>query len=197
LEVLVSAEDDAEVRRVSIVNSGHRVREIDVTSYAELVLAPQADDVAHPAFMKLFVATEYLAEQGTLLATRRRRAPAEREIWAAHLAIVEGETVGKPEVETDRARFLGRGQSIHRPIAVTDGRPLSNTVGTTRPDLRPPTCARCIGAVRIALDGGCRSRERCSTLSTSIAAAFEGAATKGPGAGANSSSWHRYGEQAC
>ena len=130
LEVLVSAEDDAEVRRVSIVNSGHRVREIDVTSYAELVLAPQADDVAHPAFMKLFVATEYLAEQGTLLATRRRRAPAEQEIWAAHLAIVEGETVGKPEVETDRARFLGRGQSIHRPIAVTDGRPLSNTVGT-------------------------------------------------------------------
>ncbi len=130
LEVLVSAEDDAEVRRVSIVNSGHRVREIDVTSYAELVLAPQADDVAHPAFMKLFVATEYLAEQGTLLATRRRRAPAEQEIWAAHLAIVEGETVGKPEVETDRARFLGRGHSIHRPIAVTDGRPLSNTVGT-------------------------------------------------------------------
>ena len=75
LEVLVSAEDDAEVRRVSIANSGNGVREIDVTSYAELVLAPQADDVAHPAFMKLFVATEYLADQGTLLATRRRRSP--------------------------------------------------------------------------------------------------------------------------
>ena len=64
LEVLVSAEDDAEVRRVSITNSGNRVREIDVTSYAELVLASQADDVAHPAFMKLFVATEYLADLG-------------------------------------------------------------------------------------------------------------------------------------
>jgi cyclic beta-1,2-glucan synthetase len=130
LEVLVSAEDDAEVRRVSITNLGNGVREIDVTSYAELVLAPQADDVTHPAFMKLFVATEYLAAQGTLLATRRRRAPGEQEIWAAHLAIVDGEAVGKPEVETDRARFLGRGHSIHSPIAVTDGRPLSNTVGT-------------------------------------------------------------------
>jgi len=130
LEVLVSAEDDAEVRRVSIANTGNRTREIDVTSYAELVLAPQADDVAHPAFMKLFVATEYLAAQGTLLATRRRRAPSEPEIWAAHLAIVDGEVVGKPEVETDRARFLGRCHSIHRPIAMTDGRPLSNTVGT-------------------------------------------------------------------
>ncbi len=130
LEVLVSAEDDAELRRVSITNSGNRVREIDVTSYAELVLGPQADDIAHPAFMKLFVATEYLAGQETLLATRRRRTPAEPEIWAAHLAIVDGEAVGKPDVETDRARFLGRGHSVHRPIAVIDGRPLSNTVGT-------------------------------------------------------------------
>ena len=130
LEALVSAEDDAEVRRVSITNSGNGVREIDVTSYAELVLASQAEDVAHPAFMKLFVATEYLDGLGTLLATRRRRAPAEHEIWAAHLAIVDGEAVGKPEVETDRARFLGRGHSIRSPIAVTDGRPLSNTVGT-------------------------------------------------------------------
>ncbi len=129
LEVLVSGEDDAEVRRVSIANSGSRTREIDVTSYAELVLAAQADDVAHPAFMKLFVATEFLAELGVILATRRRRSPAEREIWAAHLSLVDGAAVGLPEVETDRARFLGRGHNIHRPIAVTDGRSLSNTVG--------------------------------------------------------------------
>ena len=78
LEVLVSAEDDAEVRRVSIANAGDRVREIDVTSYAELVLAPQADDVAHPAFMKLFVATEYLRcpgySAGNATATRAGRA---------------------------------------------------------------------------------------------------------------------------
>ena len=74
MEVLVSAEDDAEVRRVSISNSGTRVREIDVTSYAELVLAPQAADVTHPAFSKLFVETEYRAEVGAILATRRRRA---------------------------------------------------------------------------------------------------------------------------
>ena len=98
LEVLVSAEDDAEVRRISIANAGNEARELDVTSYAELALAPQADDVAHPAFMKLFVSTDYLAAQGTLLATRRRRSPGEQEIWAAHLAIVDGEAVGKPEV---------------------------------------------------------------------------------------------------
>ena len=130
MEVLVSGEEDAEVRRVSIANSGRRTREIDVTSYAELVLAPQADDVSQPGFMKLFVATEYLAELGTILATRRRRTSNEQEIWAAHLAIVDGAAVGKAEVETDRARFIGRGGDVHRPIAVIDGRPLSNTVGT-------------------------------------------------------------------
>ena len=129
MEVLVSAEDDAEVRRVSISNSGATVREIDVTSYAELVLAPQGADVAHPAFSKLFVQTEYIAGAGVILATRRRRSPNEPEIWAGHLAIVDGETVGRTEIETDRARFLGRGNGTRRPIAVFDGRPLSNTAG--------------------------------------------------------------------
>jgi cyclic beta-1,2-glucan synthetase len=130
MEVLVSAEDDAEVRRVSISNSGNRVREIDVTSYAELVLAPQAADVMHPAFSKLFVETEYRAEVGAILATRRRRGPSEPEIWAAHLAVVDGDAVGRPEVETDRARFLGRGSGVRTAIGAIDGRPLSNTVGT-------------------------------------------------------------------
>ncbi len=59
LEVAVSAEDDAEVRRVSISNLGNRTREIELTSYAEIVLAPDAADAAHPAFSKMFVQTEF------------------------------------------------------------------------------------------------------------------------------------------
>ena len=130
MEVLVSAEDNAEVRRISISNTGGVFREIEVTSYAELALAPQATDVAHPAFSKLFVETEFVPDIGAILATRRRRAPTEEEIWAAHVSVVDGLVVGKPEIETDRARFLGRGQGIRTPIAVIDGRALSNTVGT-------------------------------------------------------------------
>ncbi len=135
MEVLVSSEDDAEVRRISVTNAGSRVRELEITSYAELVLAPQAADIAHPAFSKLFVETEYLADVGAILATRRRRAPTEAEIWAAHLAVIDGEGAhgqawGTLEVETDRARFLGRGQGIRTPLAMSDGRALSNTVGS-------------------------------------------------------------------
>jgi cyclic beta-1,2-glucan synthetase len=130
LDVIVSAEDDAEVRRVSITNSGSRTREIEITSYAELVLAPQKADVAHPAFSKLFVVTEYLPDVGAILATRRKRAPSDPEIWVAHLTVVDGETVGAPEFETDRARFLGRSHTVRAPIAIMDSRPLSNSIGT-------------------------------------------------------------------
>ena len=130
LEVLVSPEDDAEVRRVSLTNTGNRARDIDVTSYSELVLATPASDLAHPAFSKLFVQTEYLDKPAALLACRRRRTPDEPEMWAAHHAVVEGESLRKPEYETDRARFLGRGRELREAIAIFDGRRLSNTVGT-------------------------------------------------------------------
>jgi len=130
MEVVVSPEDDAEVRRISVVNAGSRTRDLEITSYSELVLAPPAADTAHPAFSKLFVQTEYVAKVGAILATRRRRSPADPETWVAHHAVIEGETLGKPEIETDRARFLGRGRDIQEPIAMLDGRHLSNTVGT-------------------------------------------------------------------
>jgi cyclic beta-1,2-glucan synthetase len=127
MEVLVSAEEDVEVRRISVTNAGPAARTIDITSYAELALIRGADDIAHPAFAKMFVQTERLGD--AILATRRRRTPTEPEIWAAHLVVSEGEAVGSIEAETDRARFLGRGRGL-RDAAAMDGGALSNTTGT-------------------------------------------------------------------
>lgn len=129
LEISVSPEDDAEVRRVSITNHGTRTREIELTSYAEIALARQADDVAHPAFAKLFVETEFVPGLGAILATRRRRSSGDPLVWAAHLAVVEGDTSSDVQFETDRLRFLGRGQTVRSPAAIADGWPLSNTAG--------------------------------------------------------------------
>jgi cyclic beta-1,2-glucan synthetase len=129
LEVVVSPEDDAEIRRVSITNLTARTRDIQVTSYAELCLASQAADVAHPAFSNLFVETEFAPDEGALLATRRKQSDKETAVWAAHVAIVEGETTGDSQFETDRARFLGRGHDISNPVSIIDGRRLSNTLG--------------------------------------------------------------------
>ncbi|MEI6202042.1 MAG: glucoamylase family protein, partial [Enhydrobacter sp.] len=130
VDVVVSPESDAEVRRVSIANGGSTTRVIEVTSYSEVVLAAPIADAAHQSFSKLFIETEYLDSSGALLATRRRRAPDEQEIWAAHMAVVEGDTIGEPEVETDRSRFIGRGNDIGAPLSVIKDHRLSNTVGT-------------------------------------------------------------------
>jgi len=128
LDVAVSTEDDVEVRRLAVTNHTDRAREIEVTSYAEIVLAPAADDLAHPAFGKLFVETEYLPERTALLCSRRKRAPEEEALWAVHVLSLEGRTQGPVEWETDRSRFLGRGRSPDDPQAV-DGRSLSGTTG--------------------------------------------------------------------
>jgi cyclic beta-1,2-glucan synthetase len=128
LQVIVSPEDDAEVRRVSLTNLGTKIRDIELTSYAEIVLAPPAADIAHPAFSNLSVQTECVPGLDAVLATRRPRSRGESQVWLAHVAVVDGETVGQLEWETDRARFLGRGRGI-RAAAALDGQPLSNTVG--------------------------------------------------------------------
>jgi cyclic beta-1,2-glucan synthetase len=101
LEVAVSTEDDVEVRRVTVVNQSSRIREIDVTSYEEIVLAPPADDLAHPAFGKLFLETEYLADSAALLCHRRARDPREPAVWAVHVLSLEGRPQGPVEWETD------------------------------------------------------------------------------------------------
>ncbi|MGH7288264.1 MAG: hypothetical protein ACREI8_09640, partial [Myxococcota bacterium] len=130
LEVVVSTEDDAELRQLKVTNVGSRDREIDFTSYAEVALAPRGADEAHPAFSNLFVETEFVPEAETLLATRRPRSADEPQIWLAHLAAVEGEPTAPLQYESDRARFLGRGRGIRSPLSVNDGGPLSNTAGT-------------------------------------------------------------------
>ena len=128
LDIAVSNEDDVEVRRLGVTNHSDRPREIEITSYAEIVLAPPADDLAHPAFGKLFVETEYLPESAALLCHRRARAPDEPGAWAIHVLSLEGRKQGPVEWETDRARFLGRGRGPEYPQAL-DGRSLSGTTG--------------------------------------------------------------------
>ena len=130
LDVIVSPEDDATCRRVSISNLGKKSRTIDVTSYEELVLAPLDADAAHPAFSKLFVETEYDDNLGALLAWRRKRGPDDRDIHMAAFIQAEGSAAAKFEYETDRAKFIGRGRTLASPISVISGRPLSASCGS-------------------------------------------------------------------
>jgi cyclic beta-1,2-glucan synthetase len=128
-EIVVSPEDDAEIRRLLLVNRSTRARRLRVTSYVELALAPHNADRGHPAFSKLFVQTEALVERRALLAWRKPRGLHDPSIWAGHLLILPplaGDV--QCEYETDRARFVGRGRSLANPAALDS--PLANLVGS-------------------------------------------------------------------
>ena len=111
-EIVVSPEDDIELRRVRITNRARTRRTIEVTSYAEVVLETPAADVYHPAFGNLFVQTEIVKERHAILCARRPRSLEEQTPWMCHLMSVHGAEVGVVSYETDRMRFIGRGRTV-------------------------------------------------------------------------------------
>ncbi len=168
MEIVVSAEDNAEVRRVSLTNSSLRTREIEITSYGEIVLTSPQADATHPAFSNLFIETEFFAAENAIMAHRRQRSSTDEQIWAVHVVVVEGDAVGTVQYETDRGRFLGRGHTTADPIAVTEDRPLSNTTGAVldpvfslrrRVRIRPNETVRCSFSTIVA-----NSREQAMRL---------------------------------
>lgn len=130
MDVVVSGEENAEVRQVSITNNSRQSYALELTSYIELVLATAASDKAHPAFSKMFVVTEFLPEFGALLATRRKRSAADSEVWAAHFCVIDADISDPMQYESDRARFIGRERTLNTARVLVDGEALSNTVGT-------------------------------------------------------------------
>ena len=142
-EISVSPEDDVEIRRVTLTNLSSRTRHIEVTSYAEVVLAPLNADLAHRAFSNLFVQTEILPDRQAILCTRRRRSPGERVMWMFHLLAAPGAVADELSYETDRAKFIGRGRTAANPL-VLDSRAspskLSSTAGSV---LDPIVAIRC------------------------------------------------------
>jgi len=129
-EIIISPEDDIELRRSRITNRSRTRRVIEVTSYAEVVLAPAAADMAHPAFSNLFVQTEILEHRYAILCTRRARSEADQPPWMCHLMAIHGVETDSLSFETDRLKFIGRGNSTISPQAVKDGGALSDSQGS-------------------------------------------------------------------
>ena len=128
LEVFISPEDNAEIRRQSLRNNGSKVRYVEVTTYSEIVLNSQNADIAHPTFSNLFIQTEYIPEINSIIATRRPRSSSESQIWMAYVIAIDANAIEEIEYETDRTQFIGRGRSIRNPIALSHKK-LSNTTG--------------------------------------------------------------------
>lgn len=129
-EIVVSPEDDIELRRVRLSNRARTRRVIEITSYAEVVLAPPAADALHPAFSNLFVQTEIFHPQPAILCTRRPRSRDEQSPWMLHLMVVRGADCGAASYETDRMRFIGRGRTVAAPQALREDAVLSGSAGS-------------------------------------------------------------------
>ena len=146
-EIAVSPEDDIELRRLRITNRTRARRTIEVTTYAEVVLATGISDEMQPTFSNLFVQTTLLLEKQAILCTRRPRAHDEKPPWMFHLLAVHDADIDEISYETDRARFIGRGLSPARPQALIADAQLSNSQGSV---LDPIVAIRC----RITLEPG-------------------------------------------
>ncbi len=146
-EIAVSPEDDVEVRRIGITSRSGARRIFDLTSYAEVVLAPPAADAAHPAFSNLFVQTEIVREQQAILCHRRSGTVDRAAPWMFHLLVPDPSVSGDTSYETDRMRFIGRGNTLADPQAMRDVAALSGSDGSV---LDPIVATRC----RMTLDPG-------------------------------------------
>lgn len=140
MEIAISAEDDIELRRLRLTNRSRHARTIEITTYAEVVLAPAIADELHPAFSNLFVQSQILRAKQALLCTRRPRSHDETPPWMFHLVAVHDAEIGAISYETDRARFLGRGNTPRAPRALTLDEALSDTEGSV---LDPIVAIRC------------------------------------------------------
>ena len=140
-EIAVSPEHDIELRRLRITNRARTRRTIEITSYAEVVLAPAIADELHPAFSNLFVQTMLVPDKQAIVCTRRARASDEAPLWMLHLIAVHDADIDEISYETDRARFVGRGSTLAAPAALMDAASrLSNAQGSV---LDPIVAIRC------------------------------------------------------
>ncbi len=158
MEIAVSPERPAEVRRLTLINHGTDARDIEVTTAMEVVLAPRGADLAHRAFASMFLEAEALPERSAMLVRRRPRSPSESEAWVVQVLSTEdaGWTAAF-EHEASRARFVGRGRTMANPTGLDA--PLTGTTGAV---LDPLIALR----RTVHLEPGGRAR---LTLSTAVA----------------------------
>ncbi len=117
-EIVVSPEDDIELRRVHLTNRSRKRKFIEVTSYAEVVLASPIADELHPAFSNLFVQTEINESRNAIICTRRPRSADEQNPWMLHVMKVHKAEIVQVTYETSRDKFIGRGNTVNNPEAI-------------------------------------------------------------------------------
>lgn len=128
MEVCVSPEFNAEFRRLTLKNNGNSEAEIEVTSFYEASLDTLDTDMAHQAFSKLFLQTEWIEDKGILLIWRRNGTK-NRQVYSTCCLAADEKYLPGIEYDSDRLKFLGRCNGTDEPDAIREGVHLSNSSG--------------------------------------------------------------------
>lgn len=149
--VLISPEDDTELRNITLQNTGEETRTLELVSYFEPVLSNPKADEAHPAFTNLFVESRWEPAWRALLMTRKPRLHGDPVVAAVHFLASVDAHVLSVDYLTDRRAFIGRNRSLASPALdaqslAGDGMPVNG--------LDPIACLR----VRLSIAPGATAR---------------------------------------
>ena len=146
--VLISPEDDTEIRTVVLNNVSESAGIYELVSCFEVALSDPRADEAHPAFSNLFIETSWHPQWRALVLTRRPRLHGDSAPSAAHFLAEADADIVSVDCIADRRTFLGRNRKRSQPALSSQawmdaGNPING--------LDPVACLRV--KVRIAAGG--------------------------------------------
>jgi len=115
ITVLVSPEDDTELRTVVLHNTGRSEQVLELVSCFEAVLADPRADEAHPAFSNLFIQTRWEPQWRALMLTRLPRLHGDAQMAVSHFLAEAGADLLSVDGIADRRVFAGRHQPAQHP----------------------------------------------------------------------------------
>ncbi|MEY8353883.1 glucoamylase family protein [Lachnospiraceae bacterium 54-53] len=160
--VSLDADHNFEIRKITFTNHGKEEKQLEVTSYLEVVDDTHLAEISHPAFNKLFLESEYLEEHEIFLAKRRRKKEDDHP-YMMHMVRTGSKLCKKIEYENDRKRFIGRNNTLENPDSVVNSVAFFNNSGFCNDPIMSLRAQLSIKAGESAcisfITGVCKSRE--------------------------------------
>ena len=125
-EIVVTRDHHSEIRKITFKNNSDEDKILELTTYTEVILSENMDDVSHRVFNNMFISSEYDVNTNSLIMKRKGRGEATINNYMVNRLIIDN-PIDSYTYETERSNFIGRGCSPKNPIALNNK--LSNYSG--------------------------------------------------------------------
>lgn len=173
--VSLSPDHNLEIRKVTLKNYGKNEKQIEITSYLEVVADSYLADLSHPAFRKLFIESEFVEETSTFL-SRRRSSEENRNPYIFHTVKSDNKLLTSVKHENDRLKFIGRNKTLQNPDAVVKSMPFSNSTGFSNDPIMSISACICLEAEQTIsitfITGVCEDKEDAVRISDELSISY-------------------------